>query len=769
VTPLGARFCAEALLHECCHLFAHDSERADEHGVAPRDRMMFNVACFPAGTLLPGNTPIESVATIVNHFEGNLVSVRSAVGEVSATPEHPFFAKTRKHKKGLHPIILNAPEWIEAGNLTDSDYICVPKITDKRFDTTIDLTQHGEMFVRRDSLSGEPQLPNRMIKSIPLDVDTAWLIGLYVAEGSASQRVTFSLASYEDEIIERVEKIAFVCGWTASRYYDPRQRACQVSLGAVVFGRWLKEHCGDGAKNKHIPDVILRHADEEIRLAFLEGLNDGDGYTSARGSKKDIKTYLVGTSSKSLMHDVVLLLAQSGVGCSTAIQAQRERYINGKRLPDGWLFKATWSPDPPRISERTMKGRTIRSTQCRWKSDEHGVWYPIKSIGSIPFSGPVYNLSTPSHTYISQSYLVHNCDAANNDDLIDAGCTSLAEHAMTPSKIGAPDYQTAEFYFDFLKQTQDDDESGNDPSGGQPSSGDGEGQSFGEGKGQQSGDGKGQSSGYSSPGDDSDEEWAGCGSAAGGEKAPCELDPDDDANGAAPAANDAEVKIIDIATATEIKEYAAKHPGKTPRGLIEHAEQILKPSELGWRQILSSAVRRAAASRSGDFDTTYSRRNRRQSHRVYGEGSIIQPGIESPVPRLVIVRDTSGSMGADELSMVTNEVDGIAKQLGVRGENMIVLDVDAEVAATRKYRKASDLAEIAGRGGTNMCVGIEAAAVLRPAPSAIVVITDGWTPWPDVKTRLPVVACIVGSGAGDAAVLHSIPNWIIVVKVKEAN
>jgi len=342
-------------------------------------------------------------------------------------------------------------------------------------------------------------------------------------------------------------------------------------------------------------------------------------------------------------------------------------------------------------------------------------------------------------------------DCSNNDDLIDAGCATLAEHAMTPSKIGAPDYQTAEFYFDFLKQTQDDDESGNDPHGGQPSSGDEE----------------GQSSGNSSPGDDSDEEWAGCGSAAGGEKAPCELDPDNDANGAAPAANDAEIKIIDITTATEIKEYASKHPGTTPRGLVEHAEQILKPSELGWRQILSAAVRRAAASRSGDFDTTYSRRNRRQSHRVYGEGSIIQPGIESPVPRLVIVRDTSLSMGADELSMVTNEVDGIAKQLGVRGENLIVIDVDVEVAASRKYRRAADLAEIAGRGGTDMRVGIEAASVLRPAPSAIVVITDGWTPWHDNKGRIPIVACIVGSGANDAAVLHSVPNWIIVVKVPE--
>ena len=346
-----------------------------------------------------------------------------------------------------------------------------------------------------------------------------------------------------------------------------------------------------------------------------------------------------------------------------------------------------------------------------------------------------------------------SADAANNDDLVDAGCTSLAEHAVTPSKIGAPNYQTAEFYFDFLKQTQDDDESGNDPQGGQPSSGDGE----------------GQSSGDSSPGDDPNEEWAGCGSAAGGDKAPCELDPDDDANGAAPAANDAEVKIIDIATATEIKEYASKHPGTTPKGLVERAEQILKPSELGWCQILSSAVRRAAAARAGDFDTTYSRRNRRQSHRVYGEGSIIQPGIESPVPRIAIVRDTSGSMGAAELNMVTNEVDGIAKQLGVRGENLFVLDVDVEVAATRKYRRAKDLAEIAGRGGTDMRVGIEAAAVLRPAPSAIVVITDGWTPWPDNKGRVPVVACIVGSGATDAAVLHSVPNWIIVVKVPVTN
>lgn len=337
-------------------------------------------------------------------------------------------------------------------------------------------------------------------------------------------------------------------------------------------------------------------------------------------------------------------------------------------------------------------------------------------------------------------------DAANNDDLIDAGCTALeAFGAITPAILGAPYYMTAEFYFDFLKETGQTSDSPNGNSSGGPGDEDSD---------------SGSGSGSESTGG-----WSGCGSVSGGEQAPCELDPEDDANGLAPAANDAERAVADIATAAEIKDYAAKHPGKTPRGLVERAEQVLKPSEIGWRQVLSSAIRRAAASRLGDYDTTYSRRNRRQSNRAFGGGKLIQPGIESPVPQLALVRDTSGSMTPDDLSTVTSEVEGIAKQLGVRDNNLIVLDVDAELAATRKYRKASDLEEISGRGGTDMCVGIESAMALRPVPSAIVVLTDGFTPWPTEKGRVPIVACIVGLGASDEGIMGQVPPFIQTVKV----
>jgi len=338
-------------------------------------------------------------------------------------------------------------------------------------------------------------------------------------------------------------------------------------------------------------------------------------------------------------------------------------------------------------------------------------------------------------------------DCANNDDLIDAGCSSLAKHAMTPTVIGAPNYQTAEFYYDFLKDLEDDDEQADSDESG---------------SGSDSGDAQSGSQESSSDGP-----FHGCGSAAGGESAPCELDEADDFGGNAPAATSAERKITDVAVASEIKNHAAKHPGTTPGGILERAEQVLKPAEVNWRVTLSAAVRRATATRAGDYDTTYSRRNRRQTHRAFGSGTIIQPGIESPIPRIVVVRDTSGSMSDDDLSLVTNEVEGIAKQLGVRDDNLVVLDVDTQVAATHKYRGFKDLANVAGRGGTDMCVGIESASALRPSPSAIVVITDGYTPWPAVKGRVPVVACIVGTYANDAQVINHIPSFITAVKVPQ--
>lgn len=337
-------------------------------------------------------------------------------------------------------------------------------------------------------------------------------------------------------------------------------------------------------------------------------------------------------------------------------------------------------------------------------------------------------------------------DAEINDDLRDGGCDM--SDAVLPATIGADDYQTYEHYLDVMRSRPQPPSPSQSGSGG------------GEGDGQGDGDGEGRGDGSDGSGAGKGEPHSGCGSGSGGAPAPCELDPSDDAGGHAAPATDAERDRIEIATAAAIRDEASKGRGTVPAGLTSRAEQLLAPPKVPWRKVLAGAVRRSVASRLGDFDTTYSRRHRRR----HG-GPIVWPGNYQPVPTIAVVRDTSGSMGADELNRVTSEVEGIARQVGIRGRELRVLDVDAAVHEVRDYRGATSIAEITGRGGTDMCIGIDAALELRPRPSAVVVISDGYTPWPATKTAVPLVICIVGQG-GEAPAKNT-PPWAATVVVED--
>jgi hypothetical protein len=124
---------------------------------------------------------------------------------------------------------------------------------------------------------------------------------------------------------------------------------------------------------------------------------------------------------------------------------------------------------------------------------------------------------------------------------------------------------------------------------------------------------------------------------------------------------------------------------------------------------------------------------------------IVYPGTFSPTPTLLLVRDTSGSVSDADLELVTSEVVGIAKGIGIRGRDLRIMDVDAAVQHTRDYNPAADLGTIQGRGGTDMRIGIQVTLDLKPRPLAVVVFTDGETPWPDNKLPVPLLVCQVGT------------------------
>jgi hypothetical protein len=395
------------MAHELLHVgLRHDVRRGG------RNPFYWNIACFPAGTWTGEGAPIEDIATMRRNFVGDLISIDAQNARVACTPEHPFYV--RKRKGVSYPIKLSEPTWVEARDIQSGDYLLVPRIREKIEDTSIDLSA----FVTDGSDSlGRRTFGNRAIKSIPLDEETAWLIGLYVAEGSASPNVRFSLGANETEIAERLGGILRRIGYSASvLVVDTRMT---VSAGTTVFGRWLKAHCGRNAHTKHIPRVILYHANPKIRQAFLAGLVAGDGHVRQQTASSTTVT-MIGSVSERLVCDVALLLAQDGIGGSRGILLRGPRKI-GETTTDRNLVLHIfrWNPDGIARTERVFNGRTLTSHSVRWRADEHGVWYPVRSIRSQPFEGEVYNMTTADHTYIANTFLVHNCDYVINAWLIE--------------------------------------------------------------------------------------------------------------------------------------------------------------------------------------------------------------------------------------------------------------------------------------------------------------------------------------------------------------
>lgn len=418
-------------------------------------------------------------------------------------------------------------------------------------------------------------------------------------------------------------------------------------------------------------------------------------------------------------------------------------------------------------------------------------------------------------------------DSAANDDLRDAGCGFIAATGVLPESIGCADYQTASAYLAELRLQEQDggdgdqeeagqgersgsgrsqggsqqDGGGGDDAGGQPGgehsqgdsgqaqSGDGQGdgrdpeqgqdsgngQDWGDGSGAGgsgndagSGQGDGQPQGQGGENEAGNHGYQGCGSGAGGTPAPWELSPGDDLDGDAPAAQAGEKAVIGQ-TLAEAVQQAAKTRGDIPAGLTQRAEEILAKPKVPWRRVLAPLIRRYTAIKEGEFDATYARRNRRRPHTELFGGRVINPGLFAPVPKVVFVRDTSGSVSDDDLNMIGAEVAGVSSRLGIRGRDLMVIDVDMIAYAAKPYKDLETLRDVRGRGGTDMRAGIAAAAKLKP--SVIIVATDGYTPWDEhPSTRVPVVACLI-SGDGEPPapeVIGDVPKWMHTVVVEPA-
>ncbi|NDU72252.1 VWA domain-containing protein [Actinomadura sp. DSM 109109] len=196
--------------------------------------------------------------------------------------------------------------------------------------------------------------------------------------------------------------------------------------------------------------------------------------------------------------------------------------------------------------------------------------------------------------------------------------------------------------------------------------------------------------------------------------------------------------------------------GSLPAGWRRWAEQILEPA-VDWRRVLAGAVREAVAWASGGVDYTF----RRPSRRTAALRGVVLPSLRRPLPAVAVVIDTSGSMGEDDLAAALAEVTGVLREVGVGGNRITVLACDADVRTAARVTSAQQVA-LEGGGGTDMRAGIRAALDRPERPAVVIVLTDGFTPWPEAPSSARLIAALVGTDP------PAPPPWVETVRVTRA-
>jgi predicted metal-dependent peptidase len=244
------------------------------------------------------------------------------------------------------------------------------------------------------------------------------------------------------------------------------------------------------------------------------------------------------------------------------------------------------------------------------------------------------------------------------------------------------------------------------------------------------------------------------GSGVHGQRRPWELPPNDPNTN---ALSDFDRQALQEEVARRIVEEHQKHRGTMPAGWLRWAEAILKP-KVNWREQLKRIMRGVISEGLGHrLDYSYRRPHRRSAvyHPIY------LPALHGEYkPRVACVVDTSGSISDRELAHALTEVRAVLEALRIP---VTIIPCDAVPYEAIRVFHGSDWLKVQqglrGGGGTDMVAGLNAALSLKPKPEAVIVLTDGHTPFPATRPKDTAVIWAIWQYGDEEPPKPPMPPW----------
>lgn len=191
-----------------------------------------------------------------------------------------------------------------------------------------------------------------------------------------------------------------------------------------------------------------------------------------------------------------------------------------------------------------------------------------------------------------------------------------------------------------------------------------------------------------------------------------------------------------VAAAANMARMAGKLTGDLERMVNEFLE-----AKVPWTDVLRDHMMRIVRARDN-----WSRRNRRFGNVYLPTRRSVQMG------PIIFIPDTSGSMMGDDTEKTCSEMAHCAMQ--TQPESIRVCWADTKVKSEQIF-SPSEFSFAAlkpvGGGGTDMRVPLE--YVEQYDPQVVVLMTDGYTPWPDTPCPFPVICLCTTDN-------KSVPHWM---------
>jgi len=193
------------------------------------------------------------------------------------------------------------------------------KVAFEQFEEILD---HGGFVVPDDVEVGLYGSEQGVERTIDVDEDFAWFLGLFVAEGTTSS-FNPCIHNADEDLIDRAADIATQkFGVEPGRRWSNRSYELRFPavFREVLYSLGFEDADSYDSSEKVVPDCILRAPREQV-LAFLRGFVAGDG---SETSDDNVTTVAFHTTSDDVKDGIVFLLHRLGLVANVSEQTDRD-------------------------------------------------------------------------------------------------------------------------------------------------------------------------------------------------------------------------------------------------------------------------------------------------------------------------------------------------------------------------------------------------------------------------------------------------------------